>query len=201
MSFLVCFTLSIATYLLFVKQIRGFYPLASQLRPVAYKIKKPPKWTVFKIFARHKKCLRANLLLLELRYACSRIQILVLAKYFGDFIPSPRNFAPLPDKIKKPPKWTVFKILVRAKGLEPSTSTLARLRSSQLSYARIASYILTYLFFKCKHYFYKICNGIKINICRGYTCPIRPVCDGLDRLILCPVYDSMPAKQIPNLDK
>ena len=33
-----------------------------------------------------------------------------------------------------------FKILVRAKGLEPSTSTLARLRSSQLSYARMRGY-------------------------------------------------------------
>ena len=31
-----------------------------------------------------------------------------------------------------------YKTLVRAKGLEPSTSTLARLRSSQLSYARTA---------------------------------------------------------------
>ena len=30
------------------------------------------------------------------------------------------------------------KTLVRAKGLEPSTSTLARLRSSQLSYARLS---------------------------------------------------------------
>lgn len=36
-----------------------------------------------------------------------------------------------------------FEYLVRAKGLEPSTSTLARLRSSQLSYARTAWHILT----------------------------------------------------------
>ena len=42
------------------------------------------------------------------------------------------------------------KTLVRAKGLEPSTSTLARLRSSQLSYARTVSHILTYLFLHCK---------------------------------------------------
>ena len=70
---------------------------------------KTPKWTVFKIFARHKMCLRANLLLLELRYACSRIQILVLAKYFGDFIPSPRNFAPWPTKLKNRPNGRFLK--------------------------------------------------------------------------------------------
>lgn len=46
------------------------------------------------------------------------------------------------------------KYLVRAKGLEPSTSTLARLRSSQLSYARIATGIITYLFTHCKCLFY-----------------------------------------------
>lgn len=45
------------------------------------------------------------------------------------------------------------KYLVRAKGLEPSTSTLARLRSSQLSYARTAWHILTHSVSKCKHYF------------------------------------------------
>ena len=38
----------------------------------------------------------------------------------------------------------------QAKGLEPSTSTLARLRSSQLSYARTVSHILTYLLSQCK---------------------------------------------------
>ena len=63
------------------------------------------------------------------------IQNLVLAKYFGDFITS--QLAPLPTKLKTALS-DGFKILVRAKGLEPSTSTLARLRSSQLSYARIA---------------------------------------------------------------
>ena len=36
----------------------------------------------------------------------------------------------------------LLKTLVRAKGLEPSTSTLARLRSSQLSYARISRIFL-----------------------------------------------------------
>ena len=40
-----------------------------------------------------------------------------------------------------------LKTLVRAKGLEPSTSTLARLRSSQLSYARTAESIFTHIFF------------------------------------------------------
>ena len=45
-----------------------------------------------------------------------------------------RVLAPLP-RIKKNTLSGV-KTLVRAKGLEPSTSTLARLRSSQLSYAR-----------------------------------------------------------------
>ncbi len=48
---------------------------------------------------------------------------------------------------------TVSEYLVRAKGLEPSTSTLARLRSSQLSYARTAGIILTYIFTYCKYYF------------------------------------------------
>ena len=57
---------------------------------------------------------------------------------------------PFADKIKKTPFWVFFKILVRAKGLEPSTSTLARLRSSQLSYARIAWGILTHIFPFCK---------------------------------------------------
>ena len=74
-------------------------------------------------------------------------KILVRAKYFGGFATSPRNppsfagltpsrFSPLCSNKKTP--FRVFQILVRAKGLEPSTSTLARLRSSQLSYARIA---------------------------------------------------------------
>lgn len=48
-----------------------------------------------------------------------------------------------------------FEYLVRAKGLEPSTSTLARLRSSQLSYARTAWHILTYSLSECKHYFWR----------------------------------------------
>lgn len=48
-----------------------------------------------------------------------------------------------------------FEYLVRAKGLEPSTSTLARLRSSQLSYARTAWHILTYTLLECKYYFQK----------------------------------------------
>ena len=48
-----------------------------------------------------------------------------------------RVLAPLHEIFKKPPFRVVPKYLVRAKGLEPSTSTLARLRSSQLSYARI----------------------------------------------------------------
>lgn len=48
-----------------------------------------------------------------------------------------------------------FEYLVRAKGLEPSTSTLARLRSSQLSYARTAWHILTYSLSECKYYFWR----------------------------------------------
>ena len=64
-----------------------------------------------------------------------------------------RVLAPLP-RIKKNTLSGV-KTLVRAKGLEPSTSTLARLRASQLSYARKCVHIMTYIFWVCK-YFFKI---------------------------------------------
>lgn len=57
-----------------------------------------------------------------------------------------------------------LKTLVRAKGLEPSTSTLARLRSSQLSYARTAWCILTYLFSNCKCYFIDNFYGLDMLI-------------------------------------
>ncbi len=57
-----------------------------------------------------------------------------------------------------------LKTLVRAKGLEPSTSTLARLRSSQLSYARTAWCILTYLFSNCKRYFIDNFYGLDMLI-------------------------------------
>ena len=43
---------------------------------------------------------------------------------------------------KNPQEKTCGWKLERANGLEPSTSTLARSRSSQLSYARVADWIL-----------------------------------------------------------
>lgn len=78
---------------------------------------------------------------------------------------------------KKPSKSAGFlrKTLVRAKGLEPSTSTLARLRSSQLSYARTAVCILTYIFMQCKYFlsrFLILCrnNGIPRKLA---TCQVQ----------------------------
>ena len=75
---------------------------------------------------------------------------MVRAKYFGlcPRLATLRVLAPLHIKNTL----SGVKTLVRAKGLEPSTSTLARLRSSQLSYARIATGIITYLFTHCKYF-------------------------------------------------
>ena len=52
-----------------------------------------------------------------------------------------RNCASFSDK-KNPQEKTCGWKLERANGLEPSTSTLARSRSSQLSYARVADWFL-----------------------------------------------------------
>ena len=123
--------------------------LASQLAPLPTKLKKHlfrcflnVSLDITNVCAQFCCCLNCALLVLAYKIWCEQ----------STSVATPPRLAtrPFADKIKKTPFQVFFKILVRAKGLEPSTSTLARLRSSQLSYARFVWGILTYIFSFCK---------------------------------------------------
>ncbi len=109
-------------------------------------------------------CLCANLLLLELRCACSRIQILVLAKYFGDFIPSPRNSPLCTTKSKNRPNGRFLKFWCEQRGSIPifSFPRFSRLMIPSPChfllqfYRKLASHcvgIITASFSKCKDFY------------------------------------------------